>query len=211
MVISMLGRPTITGVILAGGQASRMGGEDKGLVHLNHRPLIEHVIAVLEPQVDRLLINSNRNLARYRGFGYPVISDRLPDYAGPLAGILAALEYPDTEFLLCVPCDGPWLPADLIERLLSVMLEKDAEISCVHDGERLHPVFALLRGDLREPLAEYLDMGGRAVYRWFQHRRLAQVDFSDCAELFTNINTTEELQRIESMLSSATSVRPTTE
>lgn len=188
-------------VILAGGQASRMDGRDKGLITLDGRPLIAHVLAAIRPQVDRIIINANRNIEHYQAYGYPVISDSLPDYAGPLAGMLAALQQTDAELLLCVPCDGPWLPGDLLQRLYSAMLKNTAEISCAHDGKRLHPVFALLKQSLRHPLTEYLDAGGRAVHRWFGSRKLAQVDFSNCPELFVNINTTEELDRIERMIS----------
>lgn len=196
----MMQTDSITGVILAGGRASRMGGKDKGLIELNSRPLIEYVIEAISPQVQSIIINANRNLAQYRSYGYPVINDRIPDYAGPLAGMLAALEKTESELLLCVPCDGPWLPGDLIERLYTALQEQDAEVSCAHDGERLHPVIALLRQSLRRPLAEYIDQGGRAVHRWLKSRRLAQVDFSDHPELFVNINTADELQRVEAKI-----------
>ncbi len=190
-----------TGVILAGGQASRMDGRDKGLIRLNGRSLIEHVIAAIRPQVDSIIISANRNIEQYQRYGYPVISDPVADYPGPLAGMLAALQATESEFLLCVPCDGPWLPANLHKRLQNAMLEKDAEISCVHDGNRLHPVYALLKRSLRQPLAEYISTGGRAVHRWFKSRKLAWADFSDVPELFVNINTAEELQRVEDQLS----------
>lgn len=186
--------PTVTGAILAGGKASRMGGQDKGLIELQGRPMIAHVIQALVPQVDQLLINANRNLVQYHRFGYPVISDQIPDHPGPLAGMSAALQAIDTEFLLTVPCDGPWLPEDLRQRLQAAI--RKAEIACVHDGERLHPVYALLRRDLQPALAEYLTMGGRGVQRWFNERKLAVVDFSDRAQYFVNINTAEELQRL---------------
>jgi len=186
----------ITGVILAGGRASRMGGQDKGLIELQGRPLIAHVIQAVAPQVERLLINANRNLARYRSFGYAVVSDRIPDHPGPLAGMLAALQQSDTDCLLTVPCDGPRLPGDLCRRLHTVLREADAEIACVHDGERLHPVYALLRRDLQPVLAAYLEGGGRAVQRWFKERDLVEVDFSDCADRFANINTPEDLSRL---------------
>jgi molybdenum cofactor guanylyltransferase len=172
-----------------------MGGRDKGLIDLQGRPLIAHVIDTVAPQVDRLLINANRNLALYRGFGYPVINDRQPDYAGPLAGMLAALQRLHTPYLLSVPCDSPHLPPDLCSRLLSAMLEMDAEIACVNDGSRLHPVFAILHQSLCIPLESALEQGERAVQHWFRSRRLVQVDFSDCAERFANINTAEDLQR----------------
>lgn len=202
----MLSEQSTTAVILAGGQASRMAGRDKGLLILDGRPLIEHVIDALRPQTDSIMINANRNIERYQAYGYPVISDRIPDFAGPLAGMLAALQQTDSEFLLCVPCDGPWLPGDLLQRLHHAMLEKDAEISCAHDGDRLHPVFALLKRSLRQPLADYIDAGGRAVHRWFNSRKLAQVDFSDVPALFVNINTAEELQRIEAEISHLTAL-----
>jgi molybdenum cofactor guanylyltransferase len=190
----------VSGVILAGGRASRMGGQDKGLLELQARPLIAHVIQVIAPQVDRLLINANRNLAQYRRFGYPVLSDRIPGHAGPLAGMLAALQQSDSPYLLSVPCDSPRLPPDLRARLLSAMLEAHAEIACVHDGERLHPVFALLRRDLEMALAAALQQGERGVQRWFRSRKLVEVDFSDCAQCFVNINTAEELQQAAARL-----------
>jgi molybdopterin-guanine dinucleotide biosynthesis protein A len=190
----------VTGVILAGGRARRMDGQDKGLLVLQSRPLIAHVIEAVAPQVDRLLINANRNLAHYRRFGYPVISDRIADHAGPLAGILAALQQSDSPYLLSVPCDSPRPPSDLRARLLSALLEADAEIACVHDGNRLHPVFALLRQDLASVLDAALQQGERAVQGWFRSRRLVEVDFSDCAECFANINTVEELQRAAARL-----------
>jgi molybdenum cofactor guanylyltransferase len=177
-----------------------MGGQDKGLLELQARPLIAHVIRAVAPQVDRLLINANRNLAQYRRFGYPVISDRIADHAGPLAGILAALQQSDSPYLLSVPCDSPRPPSDLRARLLSAMLEADAEIACVHDGSRLHPVFALLRQDLVSVLAAALQQGQRGVQGWFRSRRLIEVDFSDCAECFVNINTAEELQQAAARL-----------
>jgi molybdenum cofactor guanylyltransferase len=173
-----------------------MGGEDKGLIELQGRPLITHVIQIIVPQVERLLISANRNLARYGQFGYPVVSDQLPDHPGPLAGMLAALQQSDSEYLLTVPCDSPRLPSDLRSRLLVAMQETAAEIACVHDGTRLHPVFALLRHSLCLPLEDALAQGERAVYRWFNNRKLVQVDFSDCAERFANINTADDLQRI---------------
>jgi molybdopterin-guanine dinucleotide biosynthesis protein A len=186
----------VTGVILAGGRATRLDGLDKGLISLQGRPLLEYVIQQLAPQVDALIINANRNLTRYAAYGYPVVSDRIPGYAGPLAGILTALQSIETRYLLCVPCDGPWLPPDLRVRLQAALQSAAAEICCVHDGKRLHPVFALLEQGLDNPLAAYLAQGGRVVQHWYASRRLVPVDFSDCAELFVNINTQEDLQRV---------------
>ena len=204
----MCDEAAVTAVILAGGQARRMGGSDKGLLLLNERPLIAHVIDTVLPQTDRILINANRNIERYRGFGYPVIPDQPPGYAGPLAGMLAALGQTRYGYLLCVPCDDPWLPADLLARLLTALQREAAEISCVHDGQRLHPVFALLKSQLQQSLADYIGAGGRAVYHWFNSRRLAQADFSDCPERFVNINTAAELQRVAALARPAT-LKPT--
>ncbi|MEW8394895.1 MAG: molybdenum cofactor guanylyltransferase MobA, partial [Candidatus Thiodiazotropha sp.] len=107
----------VTAVILAGGRGRRMGGEDKGLIELNGEPLIQHVITSIAPQVGQILINANRNQARYQAFGYPVIADSLLNYQGPLAGFIAALEAITTEDMLTLPCDGPPVPADMVERL----------------------------------------------------------------------------------------------
>lgn len=192
--------PGITGVILAGGQASRMGGIDKGLILLRGRPLIAYVLDAMSAQTESILISANRNLDQYRQFGYPVIYDRISGHPGPLAGMLSALEQIETDYLLCVPCDTPWLPDDLLTRLLQGLLREDAEISCAHDGERLHPVFALMKKELRPSLDDYLNRGEHAVHRWFASRRLVQVDFSDTPDLFVNINTPDELLRVEDIL-----------
>ena len=201
---------SISAVILAGGRAKRMQNRDKGLLPLAGRPLIEYVIDALQPQVDRILINANRNLERYQAYGYPLLEDSLPDYPGPLAGMLSALQQTAARYLLCVPCDSPRLPADLLQRLHAALHEHGAEISCVHDGERLHPVFALLDSSLREPLSDYLANGDRGVQQWFHSRRLAQADFSDCPERFVNVNTAEDLQRLEAEMHGGQPVQPTT-
>ncbi len=191
---------SITGVILAGGKARRMGGQDKGLLPLLGRPMIEYVLDALAPEVDRVLINANRNEAIYSRYGVPVVPDLIPDYAGPLAGIAAAMAAAETDSVLSVPCDGPVLPGGLVSRLAAALSRHRAEIATVHDGSRLQPVYALLSRSLLSSLNEYLENEGRKIDRWYEQHRLTIVDFSDQPHAFANINTKEELLAAESRL-----------
>ena len=193
--------PTLTGVILAGGQASRMNGEDKGLIPLAGRPMIEHVIQALRPQVGELLINANRNLDRYRRYRYPVISDTEPGFAGPLAGIAAALERSSNDLVLSVPCDGPRLPPDLGSRLWHAMRTGGSPICVVHDGTRLQPVFALVHRRMLPSIRDYLAAGDRKLKLWLNRQHPSVVDFSDFPEAFSNVNTPEEQARMEQNMS----------
>jgi molybdenum cofactor guanylyltransferase len=198
----------ITGVVLAGGRAQRMGGVDKGLIPINGTPMVEHILAAVRPQVGRLVINANRNLEDYGRYGLPVITDRMGDYFGPLVGMASALEISTTPYLLTVPCDSPLIPADLVARLYQKMQEADAEISVVHDGERMQPVFALLRRDLLPSLLAYLDAGGRKIDTWYAQHRLVLADFSDRRELSCNVNTPDEQLRLEQQMKFAHSPHP---
>ncbi len=191
----------ITGVILAGGRATRMGGVDKGLVTLNDRPLVAHVLATLRPQVATVLINANRNLESYAELGCRVIADVQQDYPGPLAGIAAALERAETPWVLTVPCDGPLLAADLGARLYQALQNCNAEVATARANERLHPVYALIPTWLRGSAQDYLAAGERKLITWLQHRRLAIADFSDENERFINLNTIEERDALASQLS----------
>lgn len=193
----MSGRGGITGVILAGGQGSRMGGVDKGLVEVGGRPLVAHVLAALSPQVDRILISANRNLATYRALGHPVVTDADAGFQGPLAGMAAALMNVETEYAVFVPCDGPRLPPTLVARLFTALREADAEVAVPHDGERLQPAHGLLRAALRERLGMDVADGERRIARWFRGRNTVEVDFSDAPEAFLNVNTPEERDRLE--------------
>ena len=184
----------ITGVILAGGRGSRLGGADKGLVPLLGRPLIEHVMAALRPQVGRLVISANRNRETYAAYGVPVIADGIGDYHGPLAGILSALRAADTPFVLCAPCDTPAPPSDLAERLIAALVREQAQLAVVSCGARMQPVFALVQRALAQPLQDYLVGGGREAGEWMRRQHAALADFSDAAEAFVNINTPQELQ-----------------
>ena len=196
-------RENITAVILAGGRARRMQGEDKGLIELLGRPLLDYIITGLRPQVGSILVNANRNLARYRKFGYPVIEDILDGYCGPLAGMASGMQAAGTPLLLTLPCDSPFVPARLVETLYRAMTAADAEISVAHDGKRLQQVYALLRCELLPALLDYLGNGGRKVDTWFAQHRMALADFSSSPEVFLNLNTPQDQQAIEDMLAAA--------
>ncbi|WGZ94527.1 MAG: bifunctional molybdopterin-guanine dinucleotide biosynthesis adaptor protein MobB/molybdopterin molybdotransferase MoeA [Candidatus Thiothrix putei] len=191
-------------MVLAGGQGSRMGGQDKGLLVFNGRPLIEHLLEALQPQTDALLINANRNHARYQTYGYPVISDAQNTtgnaYLGPLAGIAAALQAATTPYILTVPCDAPHIAPDMAARLWQALQRDGAELAVAHDGERLQPIHALIPVTLLPSLQAFLAGGDRKTDLWYSQHRVAQADFSDCREMFRNINTPEQQQALAQTL-----------
>lgn len=195
-------RSKITGVVLAGGLGRRMGGKDKGLLEINGRPLITHIIDILRPQVGSVLINANRNLDSYRGFGLPVVQDMVGEFCGPLAGMASALQASDTPYLLTVPCDSPLLPVDLCTRLYRALTSANAEISAAHDGSRMQPMFALLRREVLQDLLVYLKHGGRKTDTWYTEHRFILVDFSDRTEAFLNINTPAEWHTLKERMKS---------
>ena len=187
----------MTGLILAGGRARRLGGRDKGLLPFRGRPLVEWVIAALHPQVGRLLINANRNLERYAACGHPVVADQLPDFQGPLAGILSAMAVAETPWMLTVPCDNPFPPPDLARRLAAALTAETAELAVAGDATRVQPAYALLPVILAPDLRAFLDAGERRLERWQAGHRLARVDFRDGPDAFANINTLADGQRLE--------------
>jgi len=193
-------RARVTGLILAGGRGTRMGGLDKGLVELAGRPMVAHVAAVLATQANGLLISANRNPERYAALGWPVVADELGGFAGPLAGFAAGLAACPTEFMVTAPCDAPLLPRDLVARLARRMVEESAELCVAHDGERLQPVFALLARNLAPALADYLRGGGAKIDRWYAGLRMAQCDFSDQPGAFVNVNDPDERAAVERRL-----------
>ncbi len=193
----------ITGLILAGGRSSRMGGTDKGLIALAGHTMIEYVIERTRPQVETLLISANRNLQRYRDLGFEVLEDHSDDFQGPLAGMLRGLEQLDEGYLLTVPCDGPLLPLDLAARLGMALQETGAVIATVNDGEFRHPTYALICHDQSNDLRRFLIGGERKLGKWFAAHGAVEVDFSDQKQAFSNINTASELQRIESLIKGA--------
>jgi len=193
-------RADVSGVILAGGRARRMGGLDKGLVELVGRPMIEHVLDALGPQVGSLLISANRNLDRYSAYGHPVIIDTLQGYMGPLAGMLSAMQRLATAFLVTVPCDAPLLSPDLVSRLYDACVAKGADAAVATDGRRQQPVFLLLRAGMAPALESYLAGGGRRVDTWLAQLRVAETDFSDAPDTFINVNEPDDRQRLEATL-----------
>ena len=200
MTVENDAREKITGLVLAGGQGSRFGGQDKGLIELNGRPLIEHVLSRLAPQVGRVLINANRNIESYAGYGYEVVSDAYTGYQGPLAGIASGLQAATSEYLLCVPCDSPLLLANLAERLYDGCAQREARIAIPDDGQRTHPVFALIECALRDSLDEYLAGGDRKIALWMSGHQTTTVDFSDAVGSFSNINTGDDLDSATLMM-----------
>jgi molybdopterin-guanine dinucleotide biosynthesis protein A len=175
-----------------------MGGEDKGLVELAGRTMVGHVVERIRPQVGSLIINANRNLERYQTLGYPVISDEVGDFSGPLAGMASAMRLARTSYLATVPCDSPLIPEDLVRRLYDVLARDMAEISVAHDGVRMQPVCALLRCGLLSSLLDYLHAGGRKIDVWYGQHHFVTADFSDTPGSFVNINTPQEHSRIGS-------------
>jgi molybdopterin-guanine dinucleotide biosynthesis protein A len=190
-------RALITAVILAGGEGRRMGGEDKGLIEISGRRMVEHVLARIVPQVGRVIINANRNRTSYARLGHSVFSDELNDFQGPLAGVATALAQIDTPFLLTLPCDSPAPPEDLAARLYRALETQQADIAVAHDGQRLHPVFALLRRELLPSLRDYLAAGDRKIDLWFERHHSIAVDFADEAEAFLNVNSPADRTDLE--------------
>jgi molybdenum cofactor guanylyltransferase len=200
----------ITGIVLAGGRGSRMGGVDKGLQLYNGTPLAKHAIQQLQPQVCHLLINANRNLKTYQIWGSEavadVVEDGLADFAGPLAGFLVGLEHCKTPYLVTVPCDTPRFPADLVNRLADTLSQQDADIAMVsspdEDGVLRHqPVFCLMKRELLISLKVFTDNGGRKIGAWAVQHKLVRVNFNeahDDPKAFYNANTLEDLQQLNS-------------
>ncbi|MBT9508284.1 molybdenum cofactor guanylyltransferase MobA [Rhodoferax sp.] len=207
----MISPDQITGLILAGGRGSRMGGVDKGLQNFNGLPLALHTLTRLQigGGVGQIMINANRNLAAYESFGAAVWPDGLADYAGPLAGFLTGLERCETPFLVTVPCDTPLLPLDLVQRLAQALEAEDADIAMAaapevgKDGQvqiRTQPVFCLLRVDLLESLVKFTQDGGRKIDAWTALHKTAIVPFDapgDDPRAFFNANTLAELRQLE--------------
>jgi molybdopterin-guanine dinucleotide biosynthesis protein A len=202
----------ITGVILAGGLGRRMEGIDKGLQELRGRPMTDWVIERFAPQVDELLISANQNSERYAAFGHRVVADRIPGFAGPLAGLHAALSAATYPLVATAPCDSPFLPADLVSRLFSALTAPgtkspqgglgpwgttSADLAVARTFDQPHPVFCLCKREVLPHLTDFLAGGGRKVDRWYATLNVVEVAFDDEAEAFANINTREELGRFE--------------
>ena len=183
---------SVTGIVLAGGLGRRMGGVDKGLQPLRGKPMVEHVLARLSPQVDEIIINANQNTETYTKFGHRVIADDIAGFAGPLAGLHAGLKAARHPLVVTVPCDSPFLPSDLVSRLSKEIENND--ISVAKTGAQAHPVFALVRKSVLPNLEAFLAGGGRKIDAWYASLKTVEVDFGDEAEGFSNINTRDELR-----------------
>ena len=196
----MITQQEITGLILAGGRGMRMGGVDKGLQTLQGKPMILHVIQRLQPQVDRIMINANQNLDRYREFNFPVCADEKNDYAGPLAGMQAGLIHCETAYMLTAPCDTPMLPTDLVTQLATALEKSTADIAVAntkqHDRIQRQPVFCLMKKTVLTDLTAALERGVRKVDLWLAEKNVVDVVF-DNETAFANINTLEELNHIQ--------------
>ena len=186
------GKQDITGLVLAGGRGSRMGGLDKGLVEFRGRPLVEYALDALRPVAGAILISANRHQDRYAAYGWPVVGDPLPGYPGPLAGLLAGLEACETPLLLALPCDTPFATSELLERLVGALGEARAAVPV--RGGRLEPAFCLLRREVREDLAGRLAAGDRRLGAWLASLEPARVACDDHPEWFANMNSLEELE-----------------
>ena len=199
----------ITGLILAGGRGSRMGGVDKGLQNFNGIPLALHTLMRLGPQVESVMVNANRNLSAYESFGASVWPDSSADFAGPLSGFLVGLERAETPYVLTVPCDTPRLPLDLAERLAAAMVRENADIAMAaapetddqdHTQIRTQPVFCLMKIELSESLVKFTHAGGRKIDAWTAQHNTVVVAFDapgDDPLAFANVNTLNELQALE--------------
>ncbi len=194
-----MNEPRIGAVVLAGGLARRMDGIDKGLVVLAGKPMVQHVIESIQDAVDALVINANRNQQRYGAWSHQVVGDRHVGHPGPLAGLAAGMTVLDTPLVFMCPCDSPFVTASLVARLAEGL--GDADIAAPHDGERLQPVFALLRRCRLDSLLEFLDSGERKIDRWYESERFVAVEAVAERGAFANINTAEELQRAEGIIS----------
>jgi molybdopterin-guanine dinucleotide biosynthesis protein A len=190
-------KPAITGVVLAGGLGRRMGGVDKGLRPLHGRPMVAAVIERFAPQVSELLINANQNIGVYAQFGYRVVPDVIGGYAGPLAGLHAALTAATHPLVATAPCDSPFLPTDVVARLHDAMLAHQAQLAVAKTGQQAHPVFCLCQRDILPHLEQFLAGGGRKIDLWYATLRVVEVGFDDVADAFSNINSPQELAAFE--------------
>jgi molybdenum cofactor guanylyltransferase len=183
----------ITVVILAGGKGRRMGGKDKGLVNYQSQPLIAHVLEAISKQAAKIVINANRNRDAYAVYGYPVVEDSLSDFQGPLAGFLACMASVSSDYILTMPCDGPLIAPDYLQRMLQAMQSTSCDIAIATDGERMQPVYALIPVELKDSLQKYLSAGDRKIDLWYKQHQIELVDFSDQKIMFTNINSPADL------------------
>ena len=189
--------PKITGLILAGGRGSRMGSVDKGLQLFKGTPMVAHVLARFQPQVDEILINANRSIDDYAALGHRVIPDAIDGFAGPLAGLHIGMTHATHPLVATVPCDSPFLPQDLIARLTAGMQSAVADLAVAKTFDQPHPVFCLVKTSLAPHLQAFLESGQRKIDKWYATLKVVEVQFDDEEAAFSNINTVEELKSFE--------------
>jgi molybdopterin-guanine dinucleotide biosynthesis protein A len=187
----------VTGVVLAGGMARRMNNQDKGLINYKNKAMVSYAYEAMIQVADPVYINANRNQQAYKQFTADVISDQTDTFDGPLAGILSAMRHAKTELLIVMPCDSPLIKPEHLQKLLDALIENEMDIAVAFDGERLHPVLLALKTSLQSSLENYLQQGQRKIDIWLQQHALIEVDFSQQANIFLNINTLSELQALE--------------
>ncbi|GAB7220339.1 molybdenum cofactor guanylyltransferase MobA [Vibrio comitans] len=186
---------SISWVVLAGGQATRMQGQDKGLVELNDKPLIEYVLEVLKSHTDSIYINANRSQERYQEYA-PVFADQYQGFVGPMGGIHAGLTHVDNDWVGFVPCDCPQISPTLISRMQQEISDDD-EILVAHDGDFIQPVFTVFRRSVLERLQQFLDDGERKIILFYDRCNTRQIDFSDIKDSFVNLNSKQELLKFK--------------
>lgn len=187
-------------VILAGGLARRMAGQDKGLIELAGQPMIQYALNTIRPLVGSCVINANRHLDQYRRFGLPVIQDQMAGHLGPLAGLSAGIDALESTHVMMCPCDSPFLQAELYSLLHTNCIEQDADVAVAHDGDRLQPVFCVVHRRVKEELDRFLESGERKIDRWFERQSLVKVPSARFVESFRNINTEDELIEAQKVL-----------
>ena len=187
----------ISGLILAGGLARRMNGQDKGLIVFRGKSMVEHIAQALSPQCDGLFINANRNIGEYEKLGYPVISDQLTGFQGPLSGMFSGLQHVPTQWLITAPCDGPFMVADYVQKMHHAVTKNQSDIAIASCHDRAQPVYTLINRSLSTSLQTFLASGQRKIDRWYVQHKHTIVDFSDTPQMFENINTPEQLQALE--------------
>ena len=190
-------RQQVTGLILAGGEARRFGGQDKGLADYRGRAMLWSAIELHQALLDKIIINANRNLELYSEFGYPVMPDPDRDFKGPLAGMLAGLQYADTELVYVTPCDMPKLSIDVLARMYDALGTSSADLAVASVAKRMEPVVLLMKKDMANSIRCYLDDSGRRTGNWVMQQNIELVTFDDHPEWFVNINTPEDKRDVE--------------
>ncbi len=194
----MTNQTKVTGAILAGGLARRMGlNQDKGLIIFRGQPMVTYALTAMKGVAESVVINANRNIQLYQRFGVPVISDETLTFDGPLAGVFSVMTTCDSKILIVMPCDSPLIKSSHLEKLKQALIGSNYEIAVAHDGQRMHPVFLALKTELAGSLRLFLSEGQRKIDLWLQQHALVEVDFSDEPEAFCNINTVDELVHLE--------------